>query len=213
VPRTTRDAAPPSSSRRLRAIVIGTSVLVLAAGTTACAVVALDPAQPIPDPIDPPASSTAPESAAPATTESPAVAPPAGSSFTEVPLEQGVTMWQDAVPDGASVYFVAERQGDDVTTARVGMGGPRCFFGSAQDGVLQGRYRVVTAGSGLDRQADPLRVKVAGSTLTLTERATGVVVGEYDRIDPADAAAVAAAQAALAACDAVRAAPATATPQ
>lgn len=187
------------------------AVVLIGGATTACAVVALDRSTPVPEAVDVPVAPVAPPAAPVAPPAAPATA--SDSDFTQVPLEQGVTMWHKPLPDGASVYFVAERNGDEVTTARVGMGGPRCFFGSAQDGVLQGRYRVITAGSGLDRQADPVRVKLVAGTLTLTERATGANLGEYVAIDPADAESVAAAQAALDSCAAVRAAPATATPR
>ena len=205
MPRTTTAAA--RRSRPSRPLAIGAGVMMLIGVTTACAVVGLEPSTPLPEAVDAPAKPATPATPAPS---APATA---ASDFTSVPLPQGVSMWQTALPDGGAVYFVADRSGDDITTARVGMGGPRCFFGVAQDGVLQGRYRVITAGSGLDRQADPVRVRLVGTTLTLTERATGANIGEYQAVDPADVDAVAAGQAALATCGEVRAAPATATPR
>lgn len=205
MPRTTPDRPTAARRRRAVALSIGTALVLTAGATTACAVVGLDPSGTLPEQLEAPAPAEGTVAGEPS-------AAPSSNPYTEVPLPQGVTMWLKPLPDGQAVYFVADREGDQVTTARVGMGGPRCFFGSAQDGVLQGRYRVITAGSGLDQQADPVRVTIENDTITLTERATGEVLGEYSAIDPADTDAVAAAQAALSACDTVRAAPATATP-
>lgn len=131
------------------------------------------------------------------------------SGFGEVPLAEGVSYW---VSD-AGIYFGVDREGEEVTTARAGMGNPRCFYGTVSDGVLQGRYRALTAGQGLDRQADPLRVTMADGRLVLTERATGTVHGDYLPVAADDAEGIAVVDQALQACDETRSAPATATPQ
>jgi hypothetical protein len=165
---------------------------------TACAVAAIDQT---PDVVD--------QAFDQANGQAPAASPPAGN-YTDVPLPQGVSLWQSTTN---AVVFAVQRSGDDVITARHGMSAPRCFFGTATDGVLQGRYRVITAGAGMDQQADPVRVSYRNGELGLIERATGADLGSYVAIDPAETAVTAQATAALDKCRDVRSAPATATPR
>lgn len=165
---------------------------------TACAVAAIDGS---PDVVD--------QALEQAGGQQPPAAEPT-SDYNAVPLPQGVSLWQSTT---TAIVFAAQRAGDDIITARHGMSAPRCFFGTATDGVLQGRYRVITAGAGLDQQADPVRVTYDNGQLTLTERATGAEVGTYVAIDPADTSTAAEATAALETCREVRSAAATATPR
>ncbi len=145
----------------------------------------------------------------PASTPDSAPAANSDSSFGEVPLPPGVSLW---ISD-TDILFAVERTGDDVITARAGMGNPRCFFGTVTDGALQGRYRAITAGEGLDRQAEPIRVSQSAGVLTFTERGTGTILGQYSPIDPSAQDSIATASEALAACREMRSAPATATPR
>jgi hypothetical protein len=159
----------------------------------------LDPASPAAEPADPP-------SAVPAAPKPPTAG--SESAFGEVPLPQGSSLW---ISD-TDIHFAVERTGDEVLTARAGMGNPKCFYGVVAEGVLLGRYRAVTAGEGLDRQAEPVRVAQSGVVVTFTERGTGTVLGEYYPIDPADSDSITVASKALEDCRAMRSAPATAGP-
>ncbi len=160
-------------------------------------------------PADPgPSTSLAPEDSSVPTNDTIGGAT-ARSAFGEVPLPEGVSQWVSDV----GIYFGITRSGDQVVTARAGMGNPRCFFGVIDEGVLKGRYRALTAGAGLDRQADPIRVTREGERLTFVERATGTVLGDYRPVPSSDAAGIVVVDEALAACEQMRVAPATATPQ
>lgn len=158
----------------------------------------------------------APTTAVPsASLQSTVPAPPVSAttaSYSMVQLPAGQSYWQQSMPDVKPIVFAVTRDGDQVVTARVGMGGPKCFFGVVSDGALVGRYRAVTVGTGLDQQAPPMRVSVEGDKLTMVERATGRDLGTYQRVPAGDAAESTGAQA-LATCAEVRNAPATATPQ
>lgn len=184
---------------RRRSIAIAAVGVGMVTVTAACAMALVGPTTAVP--------SASLQSAAPAPPVSATTA-----SYSAVQLPAGQSFWQQSVPEGKPIIFAVSRDGDQVVTARVGMGGPRCFFGVVSDGALVGRYRVITAGTGLDQQAPPMRVAVDGDQLSMVERATGRDVGTYQRVAAGDPAEATGAQA-LATCADVRSAPATATPQ
>lgn len=192
-------AARPLPTRRRSGVSLGAGM----AGFALCGLVLAGCAMLVDPSATPGGGHPDPASSAP---ESPTTGP--DSAFGEVPLPQGSSLW---ISD-AGIYFAVERTGDEVLTARAGMGNPKCFYGVVSEGVLLGRYRAVTAGEGLDRRAEPVRVAQSGVVVRFTERGTGTVLGEYHPIDPADSDSTTVASKALEDCRAMRSAPTTAGP-